>query len=96
MIEVREKKISQKMTREEVVEQLLSLENHCLEMAKNGSDEWKKDVQAIGIAAKSVALWDSFIERLAERCNESRTSLEWNTYRKAIELIKAEFDEKIG
>lgn len=50
---------------------------------------------ALYMAERSLRLWDDFIERLAEKCNNATTQNEWNTYRKAIELIKAEFDEKI-
>ena len=36
-----------------------------------------------------------FIAKLAEKCNDSVTPEEWMVYRKAIELIRSEFDEKI-
>lgn len=52
------------------------------------------DAKQMGI--KSLTLWDEFIERLAEKCNNSGCAAEWNIYRKGIELIKAEFDERIG
>ena len=48
------------------------------------------------VAVKSLELWDSFIERLAEKCNGAVTPAEWTVNRKAIELIKSEFDEAIG
>ena len=51
--------------------------------------------EALYMAERSLRLWDNFIERLAEKCNNATTQNEWNTYRKAIELIKVEFDEKI-
>jgi hypothetical protein len=53
-------------------------------------------LEALQTAEVSLRLWDSFIEKLAEKCNESMSAAEWMTFRKAIEIIKAEFDEKIG
>lgn len=53
-------------------------------------------LEALQTADVSLRLWDSFIEKLAEKCNQSSSATEWMTYRKAIEVIKAEFDEQIG
>lgn len=45
---------------------------------------------------KSLELWHTFIEKLAEKCNGAVTAAEWTVYRKGIELIKNELEEKIG
>lgn len=53
-------------------------------------------LEALQTADVSLRLWDNFIEKLAEKCNQSSSATEWMVYRKAIEVIKAEFDEQIG
>lgn len=52
--------------------------------------------EALQTAAASLKLWDGFIEKLAEKCNGAMTKAEWDASRKGIELIKKEFEEKIG
>lgn len=61
------------------------------------SEEERSEVEKmIQKGQKSLELWHTFIEKLAEKCNGSTTAAEWNIHRKAIELIKAELEEKIG
>ena len=64
---------------------------HC-ESAEEQSETEKR----IQKGQKSLELWHTFIEKLAEKCNESTSAAEWNIHRKAIELIKTELEEEIG
>lgn len=64
---------------------------HC-----ESTDEQLETEKMIQKGQKSLELWHTFIEKLAEKCNGSTTAAEWNIHRKAIELIKAELEEKIG
>lgn len=59
-------------------------------------EEQSEAVERIQKGQKSLELWHTFIEKLAEKCNGSTSAAEWNIHRKAIELIKAELEEKIG
>jgi len=52
--------------------------------------------EALDMGIKSLGLWDNFIEELAGRCNNATCAAEWDVYRNGIELIKKEFDERIG
>lgn len=64
---------------------------HC-----ESTEEQLETEKMIQKGQKSLELWHTFIEKLAEKCNGSTSAAEWNIYRKAIELIKAELEEKIG
>lgn len=62
-----------------------------------GSEEELSEVmKMIQKGQKSLELWHTFIEKLAEKCNKAVTAEEWTVYRKGIELIKNELEEKIG
>lgn len=64
------------------------------ELMMSGMDD--KTMDALKTAYKSLTLWDDFIAKLADKCNSAVTPTEWQIHRKSIELIKKEFEEKIG
>jgi len=80
------------MTRQEAIEILKQRKD----FAREKYPELNDYADALDVGIRSMELWDGFIERLAAKCNESSSAAEWNIHRKAIELIKKEFDEKIG
>lgn len=42
------------MTREKVIDQLIDIKCHCMDMAKGGEQIWKDDVEALEIAIRSL------------------------------------------
>lgn len=80
------------MDRKKCLNQLMVMYNVFAKAQGNDS----KEAIALEKAIKSLNLWGTFIEKLADRCNSATVFKEWDISRKSIELIKDELEEAIN